>query len=164
MQYVTFYLNEKLYGFDIRLVNEVNPSVDIMEVPLCDPHVRGVVNIRGQVALVIDIMVIFGYTRRPVLDASHIIILKTKQDLIRVKKVHSEIDLDGFGDKPIGFLADMIGDVVTVSSDEIENPTQQIEKADSQFISGIVKLKETLLIIIDPNKLFSLEMEKMESN
>lgn len=85
MQYVTFYLDEKLYGFDIR-----------------------------------------------------------------------------FGDKPVGFLADMIGDVVTVSTDNIENPTQKIEKADSQFISGIVKLKETLLIILDPNKLFFLDMERSE--
>ena len=159
MQYVTFYLKDKLYGFDIRLVNEVNPNVDIIEVPLSDPYIRGVVNIRGQVALVIDIMVIFGYAMRPVHDASHVIILKTKQDLIRVRDVHSEIKLDGFGDKPVGFLADMIGDVVTVSSDEIENLAQQIEKADSQFISGIVKLKETLMIIVDPNKLLSLGME-----
>ncbi len=164
MQYVTFYLDEKLYGLDIRFVDEVNPNVKIMDVPLSDPHIRGVVNIRGQVALVIDIMVIFGYAQRPVFDSSHIIILKTKQDLFRIKNVYSEIDLGGFGDKPVGFLTDMIGDVISVSTDKIENPTRNIEKADSQFINGIVKLKENLLIIIDPNKLLFYDTKISDNN
>lgn len=149
-QFVTFYLKEKLYGIDIRIINEVNTNFNIISIPLTEPYVRGHVNVRGQVVLIIDIMVILGLEISMITGNSHIIILKTYNDLLRIKNISEEIDLSLFGDKYIGFIADNIGDVISVPIDKIENPTKYIENEFSKYISGVFKFDKNILTILDP--------------
>ena len=153
IQYVTFYSENELFGVDIRVVNEVNPLSNIMPVPLSDPHIKGLVNIRGQVVLVIDIAVIFGKAARPAGTASHIVIMKTVQDFARVRGIGSEYDTEAFSDKPVGFFADRIGDTVVVSEEMIEKPTQYLDRGYSKYIIGVVNLGDRLMILLDPVKI-----------
>ncbi|MBN2439997.1 MAG: chemotaxis protein CheW [Spirochaetales bacterium] len=153
-QFVSFYCDEKLYGMDIRIISDVSPnSADIMPVPLSDPHIRGLVNIRGQVILVMDIAVILGNPERPITGKSHIVILKTTSALSRVTGLDKDIDIYAFGDKPVGFLIDMIGDVIEVQDTSIEKSTNYIEKENIDYINGVVKLADELLIIVNPLKM-----------
>ena len=59
-QFVTCYINNQTFGFDIRLINEVNPNVNIIPIPLVEYFVVGHVNVRGQVVLILDLMFMFG--------------------------------------------------------------------------------------------------------
>ena len=153
-QFISFYCDKKLYGIDIHIINDVSPnSGDIMPVPLSDPHIRGLVNIRGQVILVMDIAVILGNRERPITENSHIVIFKTESALARVVGLDKDIDIYAFGEKPVGFLVDMIGDVVIVDETNIENTTKYIEKENLTYIKGVVKLQDQLLIIINPLKM-----------
>ncbi|MBN1412954.1 MAG: purine-binding chemotaxis protein CheW [Spirochaetales bacterium] len=158
-QFVSFYLDERLFGIDIRFVNEVNPNVKIVPIPLASPHIRGHVNIRGQVVLIMDVLLVFKTGRVELADETQIIILKTFQDLARVKNIENEIDPSLFPDKPVGFLADSVGDVITVNADRIETPTQFLEKSYSVFLEGMVKLDNNLLTILNPAKIFNYRQE-----
>lgn len=153
MQYVTFYSEGKMFGVDIRLVNEVNPNVAINPVPLSEPYIKGLLNVRGQVVLVVDVAVIFGREQRPLQENSHVIIFKTEQDFKRIHFNDTEIDVAAFGDKPIGLLVDMIGDVVTVGREDVESAPQHVDESISQFLDGVVKVDDRLLIILKPEKM-----------
>jgi purine-binding chemotaxis protein CheW len=152
-QYVTFYCDHELFGIDIRCVNEVTPYVNVLPVPLSGSHIKGLVNIRGQVVMVIDIAVVFGKENSSPREGSHVVILKTTQDFVRVRDIRGEFETEAFGDKPVGFFVDKLGDTVIVGEDQVENPTRYIEKAYSQYINGLVKLQGDLLILIDPVKI-----------
>ncbi len=158
-QLVTFLINDELFGIDIRLINEVNPNVDIIPIPLTDSYIRGHINVRGQVILVLDLYVIFGKNPRPVTEKSHIVIFKTMQDLLRTGIYNSETDINIFGNKSIAMLVDEIGDVMEIDADQIETPTQNLKYTYSEFTEGIVKLKNKLLIIVNPVKVLKYSGE-----
>lgn len=160
-QFVSFYCSNKLYGIDIHIVNDVSPaSSGIMPVPLSDPHIRGLVNIRGQVILVMDIGMIMGNKECLISPFSHIIILKTRAALARVVGLDTDLDISAFSDKPVGFLVDIIGDVVTVKEEEIETTTNYIEMENFTYITGVAKISDQLLIILNPLKMLYHGHEK----
>ena len=159
MQFVTFFLNNQLYGIDIRIVNNVSPNIEIIPVLLSNRHITGLINIRGQVVLVMDIMVILGQSKTRIKESSHVVILKTTQNLARINNIEKEIDIYIFGDKPIGFLVDMIGDVVSVDRDNIEMPTRDMEKNYAKYLNGIVKLENKLLTVLNPEKMIWFKTE-----
>ena len=159
MQFVTFFLDNNLFGIDIRIVNNASPNINIIPVPLSDEHITGLINIRGQVVLVMDIMVILGHKRRQITENSHIVILKTAQSLARIRNMDKEININVFGDKPIGLLVDRIGDVVSVREEYIETPTKNMEKSYAKYLNGIVKLKDQLLTIINPGRMIRYKTE-----
>ncbi len=161
-QFVTFYVNENFFGIDIRVVNEVNPNVNIISVPLSDPHITGLVNIRGQVVLVMDIKTIFNNKKSVITDKSHIIILKTKDELSRSMNLNGDFQFEKYSDKLCAALVDMIGEVVAVSDDEIAEPTRYTGQFDRKFISGVVQLKDKLLIILNPAELLWRQEDELE--
>jgi len=148
-QYVSFDLDGRLYGLDIRIVKEVNPNTVIALVPRSPEHIRGLVNIRGQVVLVIDVAVVFGKAARPVTDTSQIIIFKTAQEIRQVRNIDDSLALARFGDKPVGFLVDGIGDVVTVTESNIAPPPPHLTECNARYVEGVVQLEERLLVILN---------------
>lgn len=161
-QYVTFYVDELFFGIDIRIVSEVNPSTDLMPIPLSESHISGLVNIRGQVVLVMDVKSIFSKIDSVITEKSHIIILKTKDELSNSMSLNGNFTVERYSDKLCAFLVDMIGDVITISVDKIEAPTLQTDHVNHKFISGVVQLRNRLLIILNPAELLWYKMEEPE--
>ena len=153
LQLVSFFLEERLYGLDIRIVKEINPNVTITPVPRTPPHIRGLVNIRGQVVLVMDIAVIFGRAPRPVTEDSQVVILKTAQELRNVRGLPDSFDTTVFGDKPIGFLIDRIADVTEVPGGRIEPAPPHLAETNAKCFAGVVRMGEGLQIILDAGEM-----------
>lgn len=149
MQCVTFKICEDIYGIDIRLIKEVNPNADICAVPRSTCNVRGIVNIRGQVVLVLDTAVILGREKQNIIDTTHIIILKTRGEIYNSKDVDERWNVDRFCDKPVGLIVDKIGDVVTIGNNEIEQPPHHIDRERINFYKGIFKLDDKPLMILN---------------
>ena len=55
VEFVTFYVGDLLIGVDIHNVEEINRQVDVTPVPQSPHHVRGVINLRGEVVTVVDL-------------------------------------------------------------------------------------------------------------
>jgi len=149
LQFISFYLDERMYGFDIKIVKEVNPNASIALVPLSSHTIRGLVNIRGQVILVMDIAVIFGAAPRPVTEQSRLVMLKTTQEMRNLSNAGSdEPDTQKFSDKTIGFLVDSIGDVVTISESIIEPAPPHLADRALPFIKGVANLDGEIMVIL----------------
>ena len=135
-KFVTFWIHDELFGVDILDVQEVTPLIDITPVYHAPNEVMGYVNIRGQIHLVLDMRVLMGLPEGDIGKESRIIIFKSKIA------------------EPFGILIDRVGDVLEVSTELIEPETRNANKEmKRQLVSGVCKLKEQLLILLDARKL-----------
>jgi purine-binding chemotaxis protein CheW len=132
VEYVTFYVGNMLIGLDIQHVEEINRQVEVTPVPQAPPHIRGVINLRGEVVTVVDL--------RKVLDMGQTEINQCSRTVI----VNS-------GNEEIGLLVDRVADVVLARTDQVDSPPANISGVDGRFFKGVYKLENTLLIVLDVN-------------
>ena len=144
-QYSTFRLGDRLFGLDIMMIREINRILDITPVPHARDHIRGLINLRGQIVTILDLGVRLGLPRLDIGEESHNIILKTNAELSAAhcdKKFSTSTDL-------VGFLVDAIGDVLEADDSSIEPPSANVSEAESQFLSGVIKTDAGLLVLLD---------------
>jgi purine-binding chemotaxis protein CheW len=156
-QFVTFRIDKDLFGFDIRVVKEVNPHTAIASVPLAPGEIRGLVNIRGQIVLVMDIAILFGRPPRSVTELSQLVIIKTRQEFSLMHESADLGDAGKWGDKPVAFLVDSIGDVLTFESSSIDRVPPHIPEQIARYIEGVRRVDGELLILLDAQKLMRSE-------
>lgn len=129
-QFSTFYVGDLLLGVDIRLVQEINRQLDITPVPNAPSHVRGVINLRGEVATVIDLRTVLGLPEAEV--------QRDTRNLI----VHSQ-------GEAIGLWIDRISDILTVRADEINEPPSNMDGVDGRFFLGVHTLENEICVLLD---------------
>jgi purine-binding chemotaxis protein CheW len=143
-QYVAFRLGQEEYAFDIASVREIFPTQDITKVHRSPKHIEGVINLRGKLVTVVDLR------KRFKLDA------KTLDENARIIVVDAT-------DAPVGFMVDEVTEVVRLSAESIEPvPEYVAQEIESEYVSGIAKLDERLITIIDPLKVLELSTNEME--
>ena len=135
-------IDKELYGIDIKLVQEVSPGTRISSVPLSKNHISGLVNVRGDVILVLDLAVIFNNSKSEISENSHVIILKTEQKILQLHDISMNLKSSRFGNKPIGILVDNIGDVVRIDLKDIESPPSNVDKKNAIYYESVAKLKD----------------------
>src|SRR5690606_11975073 len=128
-QYVTFTHGENLYGIGVGNVQEVLPFRATAGVPLAPADVAGLVNLRGQVVLALDLRTRLGLPQRE--DAEPMMVV--------VK----------LGQEPVSLLVDAIGDVAEVDDEQFEAPPQTLSPALREVIRGAYKLDGRLLLALD---------------
>ena len=128
-QYVTFLLADHLYGIDVQRVQEALRAPARTRVPLATPDVAGLVNLRGQVVLTIDLRARLGL---PPAD--------DEPAMTVVVQVDSE---------PVSLLVDAIGDVVECGPGTFELPPPTLDARLSALVRGVHKLDDRLLLVLD---------------
>lgn len=143
-RYCSFYLADRLFGVDINSVKEINDEVQFTYISHAPKVVRGYVNIRGQIFLVLDLCYLMGIEKRNAPENGKLILFKT--DVL----------------ENCGIFIDGVGDIVDVRVDKIEDrrKNRADKKLDidrrkdfSQIGAGVCKLEHQLMVIIDPRKL-----------
>ena len=147
-QFATFRLDEQLFGIEVLFVREINQQMDITPVQQAPDHVRGLINLRGQIITIFDLGVRLGLKPREITGNSHSVILKTEEELGPIRQREGREDLRSSSD-PVGLLVDTIGDVVEEDETEIEPPPANVGDVDGKFLSGVVKLEKDLLVLLD---------------
>lgn len=130
VEYATFHVGDVLLGIPIREVQEINRNLDLTVVPHAPAAVRGVMNLRGEVVTVIDLRVVFGLSPGEVTRSARNIVLTS-------------------GEERISLLVDRIADVVTARKDKIESPPGNLSGIEDRFFSGVYRLENELLLIVD---------------
>ena len=142
-QFCTFYLGEALFGIDILSVREINRHLEMTKVHKVEKHVRGLLNLRGQIVTILDLGVRLGIGETEVKKESRSIILKSDfangKDGVEGAAVLGEV----------GLLVDRIGDVLTVDDSEIESPPANIGVVEGRFMDGVIKMNDDLLSILN---------------
>lgn len=134
-QLCTFYVESQLYGIDVTQVQEVVKHLPMSRIPLYLPFVRGLINLRGQVATAVGLREMFqirGETRPESMN----VILRHEGALIALQ-------------------VDEIGDVMEVDRRDIEHIPSTIPDSIRIYMSGVFQLKDSLLCVIDLSKLFT---------
>jgi purine-binding chemotaxis protein CheW len=130
---VTFHLASEEYGLDIGRVQEIIRATDITIVPGAQEHVSGVINLRGKIIPVIDLRKRFRLPEGTVSDARRIIVVE-------------------LGDKRLGMLVDDVAQVMKVSAADIEEIPEEAMTIDGNYILGIGKVEDRLVIMLDLNR------------
>ncbi len=141
-QYLTFTLDEEVFGVDISKVREVLDFVTVTKVPQVPEFMRGVINLRGGVVPVVDMRIKFG--------------MPTTEKTVDTCIVIVEIELGG-DITVIGALADSVKEVMDLNPDQIEPAPKIGTKLNTEFIRGMGKKGEEFVIILDIDKVFSCD-------
>lgn len=135
LQLVTFGLGDEEFGVDILAVREINRMMELTRVPQSPPEVEGVINLRGKIIPVLDLRKRFGLVGREQNEQSRIIVVE----------VHGRV---------LGFIVDRVHEVLRIDRSIVEPAPTMVCSIDSDFIAGVGKLDDRLLILLDLNKLF----------
>jgi purine-binding chemotaxis protein CheW len=153
IQYATFRVAERLLGLDLLTVREIIRPLDITPVPRAAPHIHGLLNLRGQVVTLLDLAVCLGLEPIRLTDASHIVILKTQQELVSVRREGLE-NYRGPTDL-VGLLVDAIEDVAEADESTLEPPPANLNEAEERLLSGVHRTDAGLLVLLNIQELFS---------
>lgn len=140
--YLTFYLEQDLFGLNIDKVREVLEYTKITKVPRTEDYMRGVINVRGHAVPVVDLRLKFGLDQGEQTVDTCIIIV--------------ELEMEGES-STMGVLVDGVQEVLDIPAEQIEKPPRLGNKIDTQFIQGIGKLEDRFVIILDIQSVFSAE-------
>ncbi|HLZ26479.1 MAG TPA: chemotaxis protein CheW [Chloroflexota bacterium] len=137
-QLVVFHLGAELYGVEISRVHEIIRLQAVTRVPHSPVFVEGVINLRGKVISVINLRRRFGLPAADDTRAGRIVV----------------VDIN---DQVIGMVVDGVSEVLRVSTSTIEPPSPAVAGIDSEYLEGIVKLPERLVILLDLDRVLTRE-------
>ena len=150
-QFCTFYAAQRLFGVTITDVKEIQPPVRFTPVAHATREIRGFVNIRGHIHLVIDLRLLLGFDQTEIGKLTRIVLFKPHVG------------------ESFGILVDRVGDVVEVDETRIENLGDKSQESvqsslrDAQdLVQGICRLDDRLMIILDSAMLLGKIKEKNE--
>jgi purine-binding chemotaxis protein CheW len=135
-QLVIFRLGDDFFAISIASVNEIIRMQKITPVPKAPSFVEGVTDLRGRVIPVIDLRRRFGVTPRADGSAGRIVVVEE-------------------GDRLLGMIVDAVDEVLTVPAESIEPVDEMVVSVDAEFLSGIVRLEDRLIILLDKEQVLS---------
>jgi len=137
-QLVIYLLAGEQFGIEITAVESIIKMQEITVVPQSPDFVEGLTNLRGDVLPVIDLRKRFGIRPSKNLDEERIVV----------------VEGDG---QQVGMIVDAVTEVLTVEGEAIEPPSSLVLGNNIDFISGIAKVDDQLVTIIDLKKVLVSE-------
>ncbi|HET9029314.1 MAG TPA: chemotaxis protein CheW [Candidatus Aquilonibacter sp.] len=138
VQVVSFKLATEEYGVDISQVQEIIRMVEITHVPRAPRFMEGVINLRGQLIPIIDLRTRFGMQK----------INATKSTRIIVTEI---------GSKRVGIVVDSVSEVLNIPIENVEDAPEMIAGVGTEYIQGVGKMDERLIIMLDLTMVISGE-------
>lgn len=138
LQLVVFNLGEEDFGVAIDQVREIIRMTGITTVPKAPASVLGVINLRGKVIPVVSLRERFGFEAQEPTEATRIVVCD-------------------MGDQTVGFVVDAVTEVLRVGDEAIEPAPQAATGVESRFISGIGKVDDRLIIVLDLEQVFNVQ-------
>lgn len=137
----TFFLSREEYGVDVRLVQEIIRISDITPVPRAPESIKGVINLRGRIIPVVDLKKKLGLGDADTGRRGRIVVVKLRERLV-------------------GLLVDAASQVLKVPVSSIDPAPDAVVEIDADFIRGVAKLPDRLIILMDLQKILAVELRE----
>jgi purine-binding chemotaxis protein CheW len=149
LQLVTFKLGSEEFGVDILKVQEIIKMMNVTKIPNAPAFIEGVINLRGKIIPIVDLRKRLGFKDQEFDKSTRVIV----------------VELDGL---VLGFIVDSVSEVLRIPEDTIEPPPSMVAGIESEYIEGVGKLDDRLLILLELKKIFSSpekkDIENIEAN
>lgn len=142
VQLVVFRLGNEEYGVPITQVKEINRLTTATKVPKSPVFIEGIINLRGQIIPIIDMKKRFDLPIIEYTGEARVIVIQV-------------------GRQTFGIEVDAVSEVLRINTENIEQAPSIVSGIDARYITGVAKVGERLLILLDLDKLLS-EEEKQE--
>ncbi len=140
IQLVVFKLGREEYGVSILQVQEITRITEITRVPHSPDYIKGVMNLRGSVLPVIDLKKRLNLPPQDYTDDTRIIIIKVE-------------------DVTVGMIVDAVSEVTTIDQSSIEPPQAVVGGIAADYLSGVGKLDNRLLILLNTDAIIGIGQE-----
>ncbi len=138
IQLVGFKVDREFFGVPIGMVKEIVRLPEITPVPDTPEFVEGVINLRGKIVPVIDMRKRLGAASIDYGRASRVLILE-------------------LGGKIVGLIVDSASEILKISEEAVEPPPELVSSIGGDYITGVGKLNDKLIVMLDLTKLMSVE-------
>jgi len=136
LQLVAFCLQGEEFAVDIQKVREVLKITQITRLPQSLEFIEGVINLRGEVLPVVDLRKRFGLVATEEMSRARIIIVEIQESLV-------------------GLIVDSVTEVLHLTAAAVEPPPRRIAGTKTEFIQGVGKLGDRLIIVLNLEKILS---------
>lgn len=140
LQIVSFRLANEEYGVDIMRAQEIIVPGQITRMPEVPDFIVGLINLRGHVIPIVDLRKRFG--------------LEVKEN-----DEHTRIIVVNVANKTVGMVVDAVTEVLRIGADQIEPPPSSTAGIDHDYIRGLVKLEDRLLILLNIEQILSRQQQ-----
>jgi purine-binding chemotaxis protein CheW len=132
-QFCTFFLKDQFFGVPVQQVQEVIRYQEMTRVPLVPPVIRGLINLRGQIVMAVDLRRRLGMEDRANGELPMNVVVRTDEGAV-------------------SFLVDAIGDVLEVGEENFERPPETLQGQARELVRGVYKLPDRLLLALDTER------------
>jgi purine-binding chemotaxis protein CheW len=141
-QFLTFVLNDETYGVGILHIREIIEYDNLTVVPLMPDFISGVINLRGNVVPVVNLARRFEHQAKEIGKRTSIVIIDIK-------------DTEGESIE-VGMVVDIVNEVIELAYSDIAAPPTFGAKIRTDFIQGMGKIDDKLMILLDVNHVLSI--------
>lgn len=136
-EFLIFHVDELICGVFLDSVQEVNKHLDITQVFLAPPTVRGIINLRGDILTLIDLRQCFGFQPEEITNSTRNVVIRNQEELA-------------------GLLVDSIEDIVSASADDVLPAPPHLQGQLGDFVKGVYRMQDRLISILNVEKLWTI--------
>ncbi len=140
-QYISLHVNDLLFGLSVKHVQDVIYTPPMTYVPLSPPTLCGLLNLRGRIVTAVDLGII--------LDLGSSYHKNNSQDDQKTMSIIIEIKNELYS-----FIVDSVGEVIMIEPDFLEQKPSNLDERWRQYTTGVFRLNEALLVVLDEKKIF----------
>jgi len=140
-QLIKFMVADLTFGIEITQIHQILKPQQIFKVPNTAPFIEGLLNLRGRVLTVFNLRKRFGLPEKEHDDNTKIIIVTLNEFLL-------------------GFIVDSVTEIVRIPDEEIEATPPSLHGFDKKFLSGVGKVDDKVILLLDLAKVLTAEEEQ----
>ncbi|TLS32309.1 chemotaxis protein CheW [Geobacillus thermoleovorans] len=135
MKCVVIRLSNECFGIDIHQIRSIERLQSITSIPTTLPYVKGIINLRGNVIPIVDLRERLSMEANSYTDQTRLVVATVN-------------DVD------VGLIVDAANEVIDIQEEQIQ-PAPTFSGNSIEFLSGIAKLGDRVLILLDIEKLLN---------
>lgn len=139
-QLIKFNIADEAFGIGITQIHQILKPQEVFKVPNTPPFVEGLINLRGKVLTVFNLRKRFNMPPKENDEATKILIVNMNDFLL-------------------GFTVDSVTEIVRIPDEDIIETPPSLTSFDKRFLSGVAKIDDKLILLLNLNKVLSTDEE-----